>query len=87
MIEKVREHVCQLLGEDHSGHGMEHIDRVFHLSLKFAEWEKADKDIVSLIALLHDVDDYKLFGMEYAKHLVNARKIMDDCGVDKSIQD
>ena len=87
MIEKVREHVCQLLGEDHSGHGMEHIDRVFHLSLKFAEQEKADKDIVSLIALLHDVDDYKLFGMEYAKHLVNARKIMDDCGVDKSIQD
>ena len=58
MIEKVREHVCQLLGEDHSGHGMEHIDRVFHLSLKFAEQEKADKDIVSLIALLHDVDDY-----------------------------
>ena len=44
MIEKVRERVCKLLGQDHSGHGMEHIDRVFHLSLKFAERKKNDKD-------------------------------------------
>ena len=45
------------------------------------------KDIVSLIALLHDVDDYKLFGMDNAENLTNAKKIMEDCKVDKNIQE
>ena len=46
-----------------------------------------NKEVVSLIALLHDVDDYKLFGMEYAKNLTNARRIMNECGVDIKIQE
>lgn len=36
---------------------MEHINRVLDLSLKFAEIENGNKDKVSLIALLHDVDN------------------------------
>ena len=64
MIEEARKQVCKLLDKDNSGHGMEHIDRVLNLALKFAEAENADKDVVALIALLHDVDDYKLFGIE-----------------------
>lgn len=47
----------------------------------------ANKEVVSLIVLLHDVDDYKLFGMEYAKNLTNARRIMNECGVDIKIQE
>lgn len=87
MIEKIKIQVKELLNEDSSGHGMEHINRVLALSLKFAEKERANKDIVSLIALLHDVDDYKLFGMDNAENLTNARKIMGDCDVDKKIQE
>ena len=49
------------------------------------EKENANKYIVSLIALLHDADDYKLFGMENAEKLTNAKIIMDDCNVDKAI--
>ena len=60
MIEKIRKQVCKLLDKDNSGHGMDHINRVLNLALKFAEKENANKKIVSLIALLHDVDDYKL---------------------------
>ena len=60
--------VNELLNKDNSGHGMEHINRVLDLSLKFAEKEDGNKIIVSLIALLHDVDDYKLFGMESANN-------------------
>ena len=86
-IEKVKEEVIKLLGDDKSGHGFDHISRVLDLSLKFAEKEKADKNIVSLIALLHDVDDYKLFGMENSENLTNARRIMSDCNIDKKIQD
>ena len=47
----------------------------------------ANKEVVSLIALLHDVDDYKLFGMEYAKNLTNARRIMNECGVEIKIKE
>ena len=86
-IEKVRTEVNKLLTNDKTGHGMDHVNRVLDLALKFAEKEKADKEIVSLIALLHDVDDYKLFGMESAKEHTNARKIMNDSSIDKNIQD
>ena len=87
MIEEVKEKVKELLNQDNSGHGMEHINRVLNLSIKFAENENGNKDIVSLIALLHDVDDYKLFGMDNAENLTNAKKIMEDCKVDKNIQE
>ena len=87
MIEKVKIQVSELLDKDNSGHGMEHINRVFELSLKFAEKENGNKDIVSLIALLHDVDDYKLFRMENAENLTNAKRIMRECNVDESTQE
>ncbi len=51
MIEKVKIQVSELLDKDNSGHGMEHINRVLELSLKFAKKEKGNKDIVSLIAI------------------------------------
>ncbi|MDE6584154.1 MAG: HD domain-containing protein [Anaeroplasmataceae bacterium] len=87
MIEEVRKQVCKLLDKDNSGHGMEHVDRVFHLSMKFAEIESANNDVVALIALLHDVDDYKLFGMESAENLTNARHILNQCSIADNIQE
>lgn len=87
MIDKVKEKVDILLNNDNSGHGMDHINRVLNLSLNFAKAEKANENIVALISLLHDVDDYKLFGSENADKLTNAKKIMNDCDVDKRIQE
>lgn len=86
MIENVRKQVLELLGKDDSGHGMDHINRVLDLSLKFAKNENGNRDIISLIALLHDVDDYKVFGINNAKNLTNAKKIMCNCNIDKNIQ-
>ena len=87
MIEKVKNEVSKLLDKDNSGHGMEHINRVLDLSLKFAEKENADKEIAALIALLHDADDYKLFGIKNSENLTNAKKIMNNCNIDKNIQE
>lgn len=87
MIEKVKEEVSKLLNGDTSGHGMEHINRVLALSLKFAEKEKGDKEIISLIALLHDVDDYKLVGVDNARDLTNAKRIMALCNVSQKEQE
>lgn len=80
-IEKARGLASELLKSDKSGHGMDHVDRVLKLSLKFAKDQPVDIEIVSLIALLHDVDDYKIFGQEAAKDLTNAQKILDTCGI------
>ncbi len=87
MIEQVKKKVNELLNNDNSGHGMEHINRVLNLSLKFAKKEAGNEIIVSLIALLHDVDDYKLFGMDNAENLTNAKRIMRECNVDESTQE
>ena len=61
MIEKVKEEVNEILKEEESGHGMDHIERVYKLSIKFAKKENADIEIVSLASFLHDVDDYKRY--------------------------
>lgn len=87
MIEEIKKQVCKLLDKDNSGHGMEHVNRVLNLSLKFAKTEKANKDVVALIALLHDVDDYKLFGIESAENLINAKKILDQCSITDNIKE
>ena len=86
MIENVEKEVIKLLDKDNSGHGMNHINRVLDLSLTFAKKEKANEKIVALIALLHDVDDYKLFGKENAEKLINAKRIMNNCNINKNIQ-
>lgn len=68
--------VSKLLGGDH-GHGMDHVLRVRDMAVRFAEQEGADVTIVELASLLHDVDDYKLFGEASAKQLTNARRLLD----------
>lgn len=83
-IEKAKEKAKALLDSDNSGHGIDHSERVLRLSQKFAEAESANIEVVSLAALLHDVDDYKLFGEESAKSLTNAKNILDSCGVDEN---
>ncbi len=87
MIDEVRKQVYELLYKDNSGHGMDHVDRVLNLSLKLAEKENANKEVVALIALLHDVDDYKLFGMECADSLTNAKNILEQCFIENNIKE
>ena len=86
MLEKVQIAVIELLNKDKSGHNGDHIRRVYELALKFAESENANKDIVGLAALLHDVDDYKLVGKENALKLLNAKKIMAEVKIDDNTQ-
>ncbi len=86
LISSVKQRVFNILNSDNSGHGMDHVNRVLDLSLKFAHKENANENIVTLIALLHDVDDYKLFGLKNAEELTNAKKIMNNRQVSSEIQ-
>lgn len=87
MVNSVRNEVEKLLKNENSGHGMDHIERVMNMALKFCETEKANKEIVALITLLHDVDDHKLFGLESAKNLTNAKKILNECSIEDNIKE
>lgn len=61
---------------DFSGHDAEHTLRVYHNALQIAETEaRCNHLIVSLAALLHDVDDYKLFD---TNHNYNARSFLNE---------
>lgn len=85
MIEEIKNKVKILMAGNNDGHGFDHVLRVYQLAVKIAEQEKADVDIVAMAALLHDADDYKLFGEENAQNLSNARKIMSEVGVDADV--
>ena len=82
MISSVKEKVQKHMDKDNCGHGFDHIERVYRIALKLLENEKADKEVVMLAALLHDADDYKLFGQEAADNLTNAKRIMSESNVD-----
>ena len=87
MLVKVKQAVTKLLANETSGHGMEHINRVVSLSQEFATAEKANLELVTLIVLLHDVDDRKLFKNDNRESLPHARKIMNDANTDKVLQE
>ena len=85
-IEKIKEMVFKLMEKDNSGHGIDHVLRVYNLATKFAQQEKANIEIVALAALLHDVDDYKIVGKENSERMTNAKKIMSKANIDFNIQ-
>lgn len=59
-IEEAIKFIKKIFENDFSGHDYFHSLRVYKTAVMIAEQEKADVEIVSLAALLHDVDDFKL---------------------------
>ena len=60
IVENAKEYVHNLMKNESSGHDHFHALRVLNTALELAAEECADEFIVSLAALLHDVDDRKL---------------------------
>ncbi len=78
-------YIRSIFSSDFSGHDAEHSFRVYRTALQIARKENADLLLVSLGALLHDVDDKKLFPEN--KNDDNARKFLSDNNVPKDIEE
>ncbi len=67
-------YVKELFCDNSGGHDAEHTLRVFRTAMVIAETEPdCDRGIVALAALLHDVDDHKLF---HTTNNANARAFL-----------
>ena len=82
-IEYIKKTVFELFNNGFGGHDDKHIFRVYNLAMDFCnEIPEANRDLVAAAALLHDCDDYKLFGEENAQSLPNTRRILAGSGFD-----
>lgn len=79
LISDAMDFVSDLLENNSGGHDTAHSLRVYKNALEIAENEPGcDMTVVSLAALLHDVDDHKLFDHENNE---NAREFLTNSGV------
>lgn len=86
LLEKTLLFIKKRFQDDYSGHDYYHSVRVYNLATFICKKEKADLEIVQLASLLHDVDDYKLFGENVGSYL-NAEKFLKDNKIsDKKIK-
>lgn len=65
IIRHAFEYIEELFAHDFGGHDAAHSKRVYHNALLIADTEpECNRFIVAMAALLHDVDDHKLFQTE-----------------------
>ena len=82
-IEYIKQAISKLLGDKNHGHDDKHVLRVYKNAMKFCdEIPNANRELVAAAALLHDCDDYKIFGEESECLLTNTRRILSGSGFD-----
>jgi uncharacterized protein len=60
IISDIRKYVEKELGIESSGHDWWHVYRVWNMSVKMCEKEGGNLFVVQLVALLHDIGDWKI---------------------------
>lgn len=75
--------IKKLFSNDFSGHDYYHTERVYKNAMAIASHILCDKEIVALAALLHDVDDPKIFSTQ---NNYNAKRIMKEINVTAKTQ-
>ena len=84
IIHKTKEFVKEKLYGEGSGHDWFHIERVYNTALYIAKKENADIFIVSLTALLHDIDDWK-FSKDNKTHTNTISDFLTSINVDSEV--
>lgn len=87
IISKANGFITTIFKDECTGHDVLHTKRVYETSMDICEKEGGNSFIVQLVALLHDVDDYKLDVPRSADDpFFNAHRFMDSVGLDKVFQ-
>lgn len=84
VIRKVEKKVKELLEGEHTGHDWYHIKQVRDMALRIAQKEGGNKDLIELVALIHDVGDRKFHGSEEMGHNATM-ELLETCGVSDEI--
>lgn len=84
ILADLQERLQAIFAADSSGHDYHHTMRVYRLAVRIAQEEQADIDIVSLAALLHDVDDRKL-SPETCRDKARAVALMREYGFEDAV--
>ncbi|MDF2905466.1 MAG: metal-dependent phosphohydrolase [Herbinix sp.] len=82
VVENAFTYIKEIFNEDSSGHDYHHSVRVYNNALHIAEQEGGKLLLIKLAALLHDVDDRKLFST--SDNLEHANTFLRENGVDAS---
>ena len=82
IINNIKIVVEKKLEGEGSGHDWWHIFRVWNLAKHLAELENADKQVVELAALLHDIADWKFHDGDESAGPREARRCLDQAGAD-----
>lgn len=81
VVENAFEYIKDIFSEDSSGHDYYHSIRVYKNAMNIAQKEGGNMILIKLAAILHDVDDRKLFNT--SDQLDNARKFLNENDVDQ----
>lgn len=81
IINNAIDYIKDIFNEDCSGHDYHHSIRVYNNAISIAEREGGNLLLIKLAALLHDVDDRKLFPT--SENLENARRFLHDNGANE----
>lgn len=79
IVDNAIDYIRKVFNDDATGHDFYHSLRVYKMATYIAKQEDTDLFIVQLVALLHDVDDYKLQFGNY--ELKNARCFLKSNGI------
>lgn len=82
---KISNEIKKQFDKDSSGHDWFHIERVYKNTLLIQKKEGGDAEIVSLLAILHDISDHKMNGgiLNHGSHV--ARELMEKLKIDAEI--
>ena len=85
ILQQAIEYIERLFDGNSDGHDAQHTLRVYrNARLILKSYPEADSFVTLLAALLHDVDDHKLFNTE---HNANARSFMTEHGISDDMID
>jgi uncharacterized protein len=79
-LEKIRAEVKSKFSDDTTGHDWFHIERVVNMALFLQEGTDADREIVELAALLHDIADHKFHDNDFELGAITSLSILLENG-------